>query len=181
MDKKTVILGVSGSIAAYKAADIVNRLNNSNVDVHVMMTQAAQAFITPLTLQTLSKNPVHFNVLEEKIATEIAHIDITKKADLLIIAPATANIIGKLANGVADDMLSTSVLALDTKVKKIIAPAMNQNMYGNPVVQKNLQQLKALGWLEIDPRTSLLACGDVGKGALADVDVIVQTVLENLQ
>ncbi|WP_159641524.1 flavoprotein [Erysipelothrix anatis] len=181
MDKKTVILGVSGSIAAYKAADIVNRLNNSNVDVHVMMTQAAQAFITPLTLQTLSKNPVHFNVLEEKIATEIAHIDITKKADLLIIAPATANIIGKLANGIADDMLSTSVLALDTKVKKIIAPAMNQNMYGNPVVQKNLQQLKVLGWLEIDPRTSLLACGDVGKGALADVDVIVQTVLENLQ
>ena len=181
MDKKTVILGVSGSIAAYKAADIVNRLNNSNVDVHVMMTQAAQAFITPLTLQTLSKNPVHFNVLEEKIATEIAHIDITKKADLLIVAPATANTIGKLAHGIADDMLSTSVLALNQNIKKIIAPAMNQNMYGNPVVQKNLQQLKELGWLEIEPRTSLLACGDVGKGALADVDMIVQTVLENLQ
>lgn len=181
MDKKSVILGVSGSIAAYKAADIVNRLNNSNVDVHVIMTQAAQAFITPLTLQTLSKNPVHFNVLEERIATEIAHIDITKKADLLIVAPATANTIGKLAHGIADDMLSTSVLALNQNVKKIIAPAMNQNMYGNPVVQKNLQQLKELGWLEIEPRTSLLACGDVGKGALADVDMIVQTVLENLQ
>ncbi len=181
MDKKSVILGVSGSIAAYKAADIVNRLNNSNVDVHVIMTQASQAFITPLTLQTLSKNPVHFNVLEEKITTEIAHIDITKKADLLIVAPATANTIGKLAHGIADDMLSTSVLALNQNIKKIIAPAMNQNMYGNPVVQKNLQQLKELGWLEIEPRTSLLACGDVGKGALADVDMIVQTVLENLQ
>lgn len=181
MDKKSVILGVSGSIAAYKAADIVNRLNNSNVDVHVIMTQAAQAFITPLTLQTLSKNPVHFNVLEERIATEIAHIDITKKADLLIVAPATANTIGKLAHGIADDMLSTSVLALNQNVKKIIAPAMNQNMYVNPLVQKNLQQLKELGWLEIEPRTSLLACGDVGKGALADVDMIVQTVLENLR
>lgn len=172
---KTILLGVSGSISAYKAADLANQLTKSGYSVHVIMTRSAQAFITPLTLQTLSKNQVHFDVLDEPDAKKIMHIDLIKQADLFLIAPATANIIGKIAHGIGDDMLSTTVLA-SYDIPMIIAPAMNTYMYDNPAVRENLETLKRRGWLEIEPRSSLLACGDVGKGALAEVDDIVKFV-----
>lgn len=172
---KTILLGVSGSISAYKAADLTNQLTKLGYSVHVIMTRSAQAFITPLTLQTLSKNDVHFDVLDEPDAKKIMHIDLIKQADLFLIAPATANIIGKAAHGIGDDMLSTTILA-SHDIPMVIAPAMNTYMYENPAVQENLDTLKRRGWLEIEPRSSLLACGDIGKGALADIEVIVKFV-----
>lgn len=172
---KTILLGVSGSISAYKAADLANQLTKSGYSVHVIMTRSAQAFITPLTLQTLSKNQVHFDVLEERDAKKIMHIDLIKQADLFLIAPATANIIGKAAHGIGDDMLSTTILA-SHGIPTVIAPAMNTYMYDNPAVRENLETLQRRGWLEIEPRSSLLACGDVGRGALAEVDDIVKFV-----
>ncbi len=174
-----VILGVSGSISAYKASDIANELTKRKIQVHVLMTKNSTAFITPLTLQTLSKNPVHLDVLTEEKPDQINHIDLAKKADLFLIAPASANIIGKLANGIADDMISTVALALPD-IPKFIAPAMNTRMYDNPVVQRNLHLLKDFGYQEIEPRTSLLACGDFGKGALATVENILEVVLKAL-
>ena len=172
---KTILLGVSGSISAYKAADLANQLTKSGYSVHVIMTRSAQAFITPLTLQTLSKNAVHFDILDEPDAKKIMHIDLIKQADLFLIAPATANIIGKAANGIGDDMLSTTILA-SHDIPMVIAPAMNTYMYDNPAVQENLETLKRRGWLEIEPRSSLLACGDIGRGALAEIDDIVKFV-----
>lgn len=172
---KTILLGVSGSISAYKSADLTNQLTKLGYSVHVIMTRSAQAFITPLTLQTLSKNDVHFDVLDEPDAKKIMHIDLIKQADLFLIAPATANIIGKAAHGIGDDMLSTTILA-SHDIPMVIAPAMNTYMYENPAVQENLDTLKRRGWLEIEPRSSLLACGDIGKGALADIEVIVNFV-----
>ena len=176
---KSIILGVSGSIAAYKAADITSALTKHNIDVHVVMTTGATKFITPLTFQSLSKNRVNANMFDEKDPKEIKHIDMSKKADAFVVAPATANIIAKLANGIADDMLSC--LGLSTyNIPKIIAPAMNTMMYQNPIVQNNLDKLTAYGYKIIEPKTSLLACGDVGKGALADVNVIVNFIIEEL-
>lgn len=174
-----IIVGVSGSIAAYKAADIVNGLTKKGHEVYVVMTHASQAFITPLTLQTLSKHEVYTDVMEEKNPRRIEHIDLVKDADMLVIAPATANIIGKIANGIADDMLSTVAL-VGHELPTYIAPAMNTRMYDNPAVQENLSRLKKRGVKIIEPRSTLLACGDIGKGALASVDAILDT-LENHQ
>ena len=177
---KKIILGVSGSIAAYKAADITNRLAEAGHEVNVVMTRAGAAFITPLTMQSLSKRPVYTDVLQEQDPTQIVHINLTQSADCFLVAPATANIIGKIAHGIADDMLSSMAVALLPSTPKLIAPAMNMVMYASDAVQENLAILENRGWTVIEPRESRLACGDVGKGALATVDTItaaVETVL----
>lgn len=177
---KTILLGVSGSISAYKAADITNELTKLGYQVDVVMTRNSQQFITPLTLQSLSKRNVHLDVMEEPDVALINHIELAKRADLFLVAPASANIIGKLANGIADDILSTVALPLKKQVPKVVVPAMNVNMYENPVLQMNLEKLKALGYHEIEPRESLLACGDFGKGALATTATIISGVQEIL-
>ncbi|MDR0922549.1 MAG: phosphopantothenoylcysteine decarboxylase [Lactobacillales bacterium] len=174
--KKTILLGVTGSISAYKAADIANRLTKQDYNVEVIMTKSATEFITPLTLQVLSKNVVHTDVMAEPDVKKVNHIELAKQADLFLVAPASANIIGKLANGIADDLLSTIALALPEDTPKLIAPAMNTQMYANPIFQRNLATLLELDYEEIEPRIALLACGDLGKGALADIDLIVKIV-----
>ena len=170
-----IILGVTGSIAAYKAADIANNLVKLGHDVHVVMTKAGASFITPLTLQALTKNRVFVDVLQEDDPSEIIHISLPEKADLMLIAPATANIIAKIAHGIADDMLSSMVLAVEG-IPKLIAPAMNTRMYENAATQANLQLLQSRGWSIIEPREARLACGYVGKGALAELSTILSAV-----
>lgn len=177
---KNILLGVTGSIAAYKAADIANILTKSGYSVHVIMTEAATKFISPLTLQTLTKNKVETYMFEEFNYSEVNHISLAKKADLCLIAPATANIIGKLACGIADDMLSTVTMAISGK-PIVIAPAMNTAMYENPVTQRNIQTLKEYGYHFIEPKEAMLACGDLGKGALADVETIINTIKELME
>ncbi|MCL2202300.1 MAG: phosphopantothenoylcysteine decarboxylase [Oscillospiraceae bacterium] len=176
---KTIILGVAGSIAAYKAPDIVSKLIKHDCDIHVVMTKSGASFITPLTMQTMSKNRVFVDVLQEEDPKEVIHVNLPQRADLILIAPATANIIGKIAHGIADDMLTSMVLAAHD-IPKLIAPAMNTRMYENAATQDNLEILKKRGWSEIEPRVARLACDYEGKGALADVDVIVQSVLGGL-
>ena len=173
---KTIVLAVSGSISAYKAADLSNQLTKLGYHVHVLMTEAATHFITPLTLQVLSKNPVHFDVMKEENPKVINHIELAKIADLFIVAPASANTIAKLAHGIADNIVTATALALPTETPKVIAPAMNTKMYDNPLTQRNLQTLQEVGYQEIEPRSSRLACGDVGRGALAELDIIVQVI-----
>lgn len=177
---KTILLGISGSISAYKATDITSQFTKLGYNVEVIMTTNSTKFITPLTPQSMSKNPVHTDVMEEIAPDKINHIELAKKADLFLVAPASANILAKLANGIADDMLSTVALALKEEVPKFIAPAMNTYMYQNPITQRNLATLKEVGYHEIDPREALLACGDFGRGALATVEEIVTTINEVL-
>lgn len=171
---KTVVLGVSGGIAAYKACDVVSRLRKENVQVNVIMTKHATEFVSALTFQSISQNPVAVEMFEPVTNWDIEHISLAKKADIFLIAPATANIIGKIANGIADDMLSTTVMA--TKAPVVIAPAMNTNMYENPVTQANIQKLKDLGYIFIEPGYGRLACGDLGPGKLAEPDLIVENI-----
>lgn len=172
---KEILLGVTGSIAAYKSADIANQLVKSNIIVHTIMTNSATKFITPLTLQTLTKNKVYTDMFEEVYYPDVRHISLAQKADCCIIAPATANIIGKIASGVADDMLSTVVMAFRNK-PIIICPAMNTDMYENAITQENIKKLMKYGYQFVEPKESLLACGDTGKGALADIDTIITAV-----
>lgn len=176
---KNVILGVTGSIAAYKAADIVSTLTKDGYNIDVIMTKGGTAFITPLTLQTLSKNKVYVDVFQEDCPSEVKHISLAQQADLLLVAPASADAIGKMANGIADDMLTSVVLAV-RDIPRFIAPAMNTNMYENPIVQDNLKKLQTYGFEIIDPKETRLACGDIGKGALASVETIVHSVEERL-
>ncbi|HNR05213.1 MAG TPA: bifunctional phosphopantothenoylcysteine decarboxylase/phosphopantothenate--cysteine ligase CoaBC [Bacillota bacterium] len=175
---KKIVLGVSGGIAAYKACDIVSRLKKLNADVHVIMTASAEKFVTPLTFQSLSLNQVAVDMFDTPNYWEIEHISLAKLADVIVIAPATANIIGKLANGIADDMLSTTIMA--TKAKVLIAPAMNTNMYENPVLQRNIKLLSELGYIMIPPTEGRLACGDVGKGKMAEPAVIEKSIIDLL-
>ncbi|MEL7657402.1 MAG: bifunctional phosphopantothenoylcysteine decarboxylase/phosphopantothenate--cysteine ligase CoaBC [Bacillota bacterium] len=177
---KNILLCVTGSIAAYKAAEIANRLTKDGYHVETIMTDSAREFITPLTFQSLTKNKVYTSMFEEYEPDQVEHISLAKKADLCLIAPATANIIGKLAGGIADDMATTVIMALE-HAPVYICPAMNTNMYQNPVVQRNINSLEELGYHFIEPKESRLACGDLGKGALADVDVIIRTVKNHLQ
>ncbi|MDR2088737.1 MAG: phosphopantothenoylcysteine decarboxylase [Clostridiales Family XIII bacterium] len=172
MDAKTVLLGVTGSIAAYKAADIASGLTKAGYAVRAIMTKAATEFITPLTLQTLTKGKVYTDMFEPVAYEDVRHISLARGADLCLIAPATANIIGKLAAGIADDMLSTVVMAV-RGVPVLICPAMNTAMYENPITQGNIGKLAAAGYRFIEPKESLLACGDLGRGALADVETIL--------
>lgn len=177
---KNIILGITGSIAAYKAADIANILTKDGYNVNVIMTMGGMEFITPLTLQSLSKNKVYTDVFDEDFPREINHISLAQKADLLLVAPASADIIGKISCGIANDMLTSVILALKD-IPKLIAPAMNTNMYENPIVQDNIAKLKKYGFSIIEPKEGRLACGDLGKGALADVDIIVRTVKSYLE
>jgi len=176
---KTIILGVTGSIAAYKAADIVSQLMKRNMDVHVVMTKNGAELITPLTMQSMSRNRVYVDTLQEDDPREVIHVNLPQRADLMLIAPATANIIAKIAHGLADDMLSSMVLAAHD-IPKLIAPAMNTRMYENIATQRNLAIIKEYGWHEIKPRVSRLACGYEGLGALAEVEVIIRTLEEHL-
>ena len=177
---KTVILGVTGSIAAYKAPDIVSRLVKNDCDVHVIMTKNGAGFVSPLTMQTMSRNRVFVDVLQEDDPKEVIHVNLPQKADLMLIAPATANIIAKIAWGIADNMLTSMVLAAHN-IPMIIAPAMNTRMYENAATQHNISILKQRRWEIIEPRIARLACGYEGKGALADVNVIVESVLKHIE
>lgn len=178
MNRKCVVLGVTGGIAAYKALDIVSALVKKDIDVKVIMTKAATEFVTPLSFQSLSKNQVIVDMFEEPKSWEIQHISLAHSADLMLIAPATANIIGKVANGIADDMLSTTIMA--TKAPVIFALAMNTNMYENKIVQHNIEKLKKFNYEFIEPDSGRLACGDIGKGKLAKADLISNIILTKL-
>lgn len=177
-DKKCVVVGVSGGVAVYKALDVISRLRKKDVEVHVIMTKSATEFVTPLSFQSLSQNMVITDMFAEPKAWEIQHISLAKKADLMLIVPATANIIGKVANGIADDMLSTTIMA--TKAPVVFCPAMNTNMYENPIVQRNISLLKELGYEFIEPASGRLACGDEGKGKLQDTEIIAEETLRRL-
>lgn len=177
-EKKIVVLGVTGSIAAYKAADLVSRLVKKSHEVFVVMTGGAQNFITPLTLQTLSRNPVLTSVFEEKDGWRPGHIDLADRAHLLIIAPATANIIAELALGLAGNALTE--IALATKAPLLIAPAMNGKMWLHPATQQNVATLKARGADFIGPEEGLLACGYEGLGRLWNVEEIADRAEELL-
>lgn len=175
---RRIILGVTGGIAVYKAVELLRLLTKAGAEVHVIMTRAAQEFVTPLTFQTLSSNPVHtelFNLIAER---EIGHISLADRADLFIIAPATANIIGKVAGGIADDMLTTTIMA--TKAKVLIAPAMNVNMYTNPIYRNNEETLRWLGYLFVPPEKGALACGWEGEGKLAAPEAIFEAAASAL-
>ncbi|MBS5985598.1 bifunctional phosphopantothenoylcysteine decarboxylase/phosphopantothenate--cysteine ligase CoaBC [Clostridium sp.] len=177
-NKRCVVLGVTGGIAVYKALDVISALRKKDVDVRVIMTKSATEFVTPLTFQSMSQNIVTTDMFAEPKAWEIQHISLAKRADVFLVAPATANIIGKVANGIADDMLSTTIMA--TRAKVVFAPAMNTNMYTNPIVQENITKLKKLGYEFIEPASGRLACGDEGKGKLAPASDIVEKVLSEL-
>lgn len=178
MKNKTIVVGVCGGIAAYKALDVISNLRKSNFNIHVIMTQSAKEFVTPLSFQSLSQNMVVYDMFEEPKAWEIQHISLAQKADLMLILPATANILGKVANGIADDMLSTTIMA--TKAPVVFAPAMNTNMYLNPIVQNNINKLKEYGYEFIEPQSGRLACGDVGVGKLADTSLINEVIKSKL-
>jgi phosphopantothenoylcysteine decarboxylase/phosphopantothenate--cysteine ligase len=178
MNNKCVVIGVSGGVAVYKALEVISRLRKKDIEVRVIMTESAQKFVTPLSFQSLSQNMVTTDMFDEPKAWEIQHISLAKKADLMLVLPATANIIGKVANGIADDMLSTTIMA--TKAPVVFAPAMNTNMYENPIVQNNIEKLKSFGYEFIEPASGRLACGDVGAGKLADVEDIYEFVLKTL-
>lgn len=175
LKNKTVVIGVSGGIAVYKVCDVVSRLKKLNANVHVIMTKSATEFVTPLTFQSLSQNYVVKDMFEEPKTWDVEHISLAKKADVFLIAPATANVIGKVANGICDDMLTTTVMATTGKI--LIAPAMNTNMYKNPILQRNINTLKELGYSFVDPESGRLACGDIGEGKLASPEVIVDAVI----
>ena len=175
---KTVVIGVSGGIAVYKTLDVISRLRKLGVNVNVIMTKSATEFVTPLSFQSLSQNYVVCDMFEDPKTWDVEHISLAKRADVFLIAPATANAIGKIANGIADDMLTTTVMA--TKAKVLIAPAMNTNMYENPILQKNINTLKELGYNFVEPESGRLACGDTGKGKLASPEIIVDEVVKLL-
>ncbi|MFC4557060.1 bifunctional phosphopantothenoylcysteine decarboxylase/phosphopantothenate--cysteine ligase CoaBC [Virgibacillus kekensis] len=174
MQNKNIVLGVSGGIAAYKACALTSKLTQQGANVKVIMTENATEFVSPLTFQALSRNPVYTDTFDEKDPEKIAHIDLADWADILVIAPATANIIGKIAGGIADDMLSTTLLATEATV--YIAPAMNVHMYAHPAVIKNMKQLEAWGYHFIEPGAGYLACGYVGKGRLEEPESIINTI-----
>lgn len=175
---KTVILGVTGSIAAYKMANVASMLVKLGCDVHVIMTQNATHFITPITFETLTANKCLVETFDRNFQFHVAHVSLAKKADLLLIAPASADVIGKLANGIADDMLTTTALACTCA--KLIAPAMNTNMYHNPVVQDNLKKLEGYDYTIIQPDSGMLACRDEGDGKMPKEEVLVAYILREI-
>ena len=171
-----IILGITGSIAAYKAADLASQLVKQGHEVHVVMTRAATEFITPLTLQTLTRQPVLASLEDEKQSWKPGHIDLADQADLFLVAPATANVLGEFANGLAPDPLTSVYLALPPHTPKLIAPAMNGKMWQHPATQRNLEQLKQDGCQFVDPAEGDLACGYTGVGRLAETDDILDAV-----
>lgn len=175
---KHIVIGVTGGIAVYKVVDVVSRLKKLGAEITVIMTKHATEFVTPLTFRSLSLNYVVVDMFEEPKTWNVEHISIAQRADLFLMAPATANVIGKMVHGIADDMVTTVVMA--TKAPVYIAPAMNTGMYTNPVVERNMDELKKLGYHFIDPDAGRLACGDVGMGKLASPERIVDTLVEAL-
>jgi phosphopantothenoylcysteine decarboxylase/phosphopantothenate--cysteine ligase len=172
---KTVLLGVTGSIAAYKTASLASSLKKLEADVHVLMTQNAVNFINPITFETLTGNKCLVDTFDRNFEFSVEHVSLAKKADVVMIAPATANVIGKLAGGIADDMLTTTVMAC--KCSKYISPAMNTNMFENPVLQDNLKKLEGYGYTVISPASGYLACGDTGKGKMPEPEVLLSYIM----
>ncbi len=175
---KTVVLGITGSIAAYKMANVASMLVKLGAEVHVIMTQNATQFITPITFETLTGNKCMVNTFDRNFQFHVAHVSIAKKADILLVAPASANVIGKLANGIADDMLTTTAMACTCKI--LLAPAMNTNMYHNAVLQDNLKRLAGYGYAIIPPESGVLACRDIGDGKMPSEDVLVTHILKEI-
>lgn len=173
---KHIVIGVTGGIAVYKVVDVVSRLKKLGADITVIMTKHATEFVTPLTFRSLSLNYVVVDMFEEPKTWNVEHISIAQRADLFLMAPATANVIGKMSAGIADDMVTTVVMA--TKAPVMIAPAMNTGMYTNPVVQRNIEDLKSLGYHFIEPDSGRLACGDIGVGKLASPERIVDEMVQ---
>lgn len=178
MEKKNILLGVTGGIAAYKMASVASSLTKRGHEVHVVMTESAQEFISPVTFRAITGLPVETDLFSEPEKHEVKHISLADKTDIALIGPATANIIGKIANGIADDLLSTIITAITVPV--IIAPAMNVNMYNNSIIQENLDYLSEKGYKILAPGEGMLACGYVGKGRLPEPDVLVEYILKGL-
>ncbi len=179
LEGKRILLGVSGSIAAYKAVDILRRLQESGADVRVVLTANAARFVTPLTFETLSNHPVPAPDFPEGSASGIGHIDVTDGLDVALVAPATANILGKTASGIADDTLSSALIALDCPL--VMAPAMNDRMYRNSIVRENISRLRQRGVRFVEPGVGPLACGTIGQGRLAETDQIIHAVADCLR
>ena len=175
---KTVLLGVTGSIAAYKIAYLASALKKLHADVHVLMTKNATNFINPITFESLTGNKCLVDTFDRNFQFQVEHVSIAKKADVVMIAPASANVIGKLAHGIADDMLTTTVIAC--KCKKIISPAMNTNMFENPIVQDNLKILEHYGYEVIQPASGYLACGDTGAGKMPEPELLLEYILREI-
>ncbi|WP_230397430.1 bifunctional phosphopantothenoylcysteine decarboxylase/phosphopantothenate--cysteine ligase CoaBC [Novisyntrophococcus fermenticellae] len=175
---KTVILGVTGSIAAYKAASLASMLMKQHAEVHVLMTENAVNFINPITFETLTGHKCLVDTFDRNFEFSVEHVSLAKKADLVLIAPATANIIGKLAGGIADDMLTTTVMACSCEI--LVSPAMNTKMYENPVLQDNLIRLRHYGYKIVEPCSGYLACGDVGAGKLPEPEVLLEHVMYSI-
>ena len=175
LEGKTVLLGVTGSIAAYKIAYLASTLKKQQADVHVLMTRNATNFINPITFETLTGNKCLVDTFDRNFQFQVEHVSIAKKADVVMIAPASANVIGKLAHGIADDMLTTTIMAC--RCKKFISPAMNTNMFENPIVQDNLKTLEHYGYEVIDPAVGYLACGDTGAGKMPEPETLLNYIL----
>lgn len=175
---KNVVLAVSGGIAAYKIANLASMLKKLNCNIDVLMTKNATNFINPITFETLTENKCLIDTFDRNFEYNVEHVELAKKADVILLAPATANVIGKIANGIADDMLTTTIITCPCK--KIIAPAMNTNMYRNPIVQDNLNKLKDYGMEVISPDTGLLACGDVGEGKMPSEYLLLEHILREI-
>ena len=175
LEGKTVLLGVTGSIAAYKIAYLASMLKKQQADVHVLMTRNATNFINPITFETLTGNKCLVDIFDRNFQFQVEHVSIAKKADVVMIAPASANVIGKLAHGIADDMLTTTIMAC--RCKKFISPAMNTNMFENPIVQDNLKILEHYGYEVIDPAVGYLACGDTGAGKMPEPETLLNYIL----
>ena len=176
---KTVVLAVTGSIAAYKIANLASMLSKLHAEIHVLMTENATNFINPITFETLTGNKCLIDTFDRNFQYSVEHVSLAKKADVVLVAPASANVIGKIANGIADDMLTTTVMACTCH--KIISPAMNTNMFNNPIVQDNLAKLERFGMEVIQPETGLLACKDVGAGKLPSESVLLDYILKEIR
>lgn len=175
---KTVVLAVSGSIAAYKIANLASMLKKLHANVHVLMTRNATNFINPITFETLTSNKCLIDTFDRNFQYSVEHVSLARQADVVLIAPASANVIGKIANGIADDMLTTTVMACTCK--KIVAPAMNHNMFHNPIVQDNLDKLRRFGYEVIQPANGYLACGDVGDGKMPGEEELLGYILKEI-
>lgn len=178
LKSKTVVLGVTGSIAAYKIANLASSLVKKGANVHVIMTKNATNFINPITFETLTGNKCLVDTFDRNFEFSVEHVSLAKQADIFMVAPASANVIGKIANGIADDMLTTTIMAC--KCHKVISPAMNTNMFENPIVQDNLEKLRNYGYEVIDPASGYLACGDTGAGKMPEPTVLESYIMKNI-
>ncbi|MDE5737653.1 MAG: bifunctional phosphopantothenoylcysteine decarboxylase/phosphopantothenate--cysteine ligase CoaBC, partial [Oscillospiraceae bacterium] len=178
LTNKTVLLGITGSIAAYKIANLARMLKKLHCNVHVLMTENATQFINPITLETLTEHKCLIDTFDRNFQYSVEHVALAKQADLVLLAPASANVIGKIANGIADDMLTTTIMACPCK--KLISPAMNHNMYHNAIVQDNLKKLEKFGYEIIKPDTGMLANGDIGDGRMPDEKILLEYILKEI-